>query len=94
MRVLAILTLLFGFVSAVLLPHNDVGTHGLPALDGKVAAKSQPGKAVEPAAKSSPVGCLVTVEIQIEASRRLSESVFWSSIQAAGNVQLNLPLLI
>ncbi len=90
MRALAILTLLTAFVAAVLLPHNEVGTHGLPAI-GKVVTKAH-GKAVETPAK--PVACVASVEIQADATFTFCESTAWRSVRTAGNLQLNLPLLI
>ncbi len=93
MRTVAILILLAAFVAAVLLPHNDVGTHGLPAVGAKAVAKAQ-SKKVEPPAKGGPVACSHSVVVQADSSLRPCEAVVWRSIRTAGNVQLNLPLRI
>ena len=91
MRALAILTLLVAFVAAVVLPHNEVGTHDLPALSGKVIAKVH-GKTIQPPAKA--IACLVAVEAHADAIFSVCESGAWRSMRTAGNAQLNLPLLI
>jgi hypothetical protein len=93
MRTAAILILATGFIAAVLLPGNEIGTHGLPAIGAKVVAKAK-YKSVEPPAKSGPVAYSRSVEMQVDATFRPCEAVFWRSVRTAGNVQLNVPLLI
>ena len=90
MRTLAILTLLTGFVAAVLLP-NEVGTHDLPATGSKVITKA-PNKRVEPPA--GPVACLASTAVQGAIAVRRCDSAAWRSVRTASMVQLNLPLLI
>jgi len=93
MRTLILLTLLAGFVAAVVLPHNELGTHGLPAVGGKAVTKAQ-SPAVEPPAKGDPVACFVAVEFHIHAACAVCETAIWRSVRTASNAQLNLPLLI
>jgi hypothetical protein len=93
MRTFAILTLLIAFIAALILPHTEVGAHGLAAVGGRVLAKAD-AKTVEPLAKGRPVGCLVKSMIQADPTFAPFESVVWRSVRSAGNLQLNLPLLI
>ena len=93
MRTLLFLTLLAGFVAAVVLPHNEVGTHGLPAVGGKAVTKAQ-NPPVEPPAKGDPVASFAAVEIHVDAAFAVCETAVWRTVRAAGNAQLNLPLLI
>jgi hypothetical protein len=92
MRTLAVLAFLTGFVAAVILP-NEIGTHGLPAIGGKVVTKAHQ-KTVKPPAKGGPVACLASVWPQSEAAFGLCEAKVWRSPRTASNQQLNLPLLI
>jgi hypothetical protein len=93
MRTFFVLTLLAGFVAAVVLPHNEVGTHGLPACGDKAVTKAQSCPA-EPPAKGDPVAWLAPVAICPGATFAGCETVVWRSVRTAGNAQLNLPLLI
>lgn len=93
MRTFTILTLLIAFVAAVILPHGEVGTHELPAVGANVVAKTQ-STTVEPPAKGGPVACFVPFEAFADATFAVCESAAWRSMRSAGNVQLNLPLLI
>jgi hypothetical protein len=90
---LFLLTVLTGFAAAVVLPHNEIGTHGLPAVGGKAVTKAQT-PAVDPPAKGDPVACFAAVEFHIDAACAVCETAVWRSVRTAGNAQLNLPLLI
>jgi hypothetical protein len=93
MRTLLLLTLLTGFVAVVVLPHNEVGTHGLPAVGGKAVTKAQSPR-IESPAKGDPVAWFAPVAICVDATFVACETVAWRSVRTAGNAQLNLPLLI
>jgi hypothetical protein len=93
MRTLFLLTLLAGFVAAVVLPHNEVGTHGLPACGDKTVTKAQ-GCPAEPPTKGDPVAWHAPVAICAGATFAGCETAVWRSVRTAANAQLNLPLLI
>lgn len=92
MRTMAILTILAGFTLAVCLP-NEIGTHELPAVGGKVISKVRNQKDDLPK-KGGLVACLIAVELPVAGSVCLCQSEVWRSVRTAAIVQLNLPLLI
>jgi hypothetical protein len=92
MRTLAILILVAGFTAVVCLP-NEIGTHDLPAVGGKVIAKARQQQ-VDLPQKGGPVACLMAVELQDAGPFSLCRSKVWRSGRTAAIVQINLPLLI
>lgn len=89
---MAILILVTGFAAAVCLP-NEIGTHDLPAVGGKVIAKARHHK-VDLPKKGGPIACLAAVELRDLGTFSLCQSEVWRSVRTAAIVQLNLPLLI
>jgi hypothetical protein len=84
--------MLVAFIVAVISPHDDVGTHDLPATGAKTIVKAASHNWHKP--KGHGQACLLAIEeFQCERLASFSETIVWRSVQTVSNLQLSLPLL-
>jgi hypothetical protein len=93
MRTLQIVWLLVAFVVAVVSPHDDVGTHDLPATGAKSLVKAAGHNWHKPRGHGQ--AALVPIqEFQCELLTSVSARIVWRSVRTVSNLQLSSPLLI
>jgi len=93
MRTLQILSLLVAFVVAVISPHDEIGTHDLPATGTKSIVKAAGHKWLKPRGHGQ-VAFVAIDELRCDLLVSFSEKFVWRSVRTVSNLQLSLPLLI